>query len=101
MPSPRLVDEGDEVIIPTPYWVTYNPNWLRSPGKSGGIKTTPEQHFKISAELNVPAASAADKVLLLLFALQSRRRVQERGTGIAEKPCLQNAPGITILSDNM
>lgn len=49
-----LVDEGDEVVIPTPYWVTYSeivrlaggvPVFIRT-GKSAGFKITPEQLSK-------------------------------------------------------
>src|SRR6187200_2618954 len=45
-----LVDEGDEVIIPAPFWVTYSELVKIARGKVRVIKTTTEQGFKINAE---------------------------------------------------
>src|ERR1700741_3826061 len=44
-----LADEGDEVIIPTPYWVTYSELVKIAKGKVVEIHTTTEQGFKITA----------------------------------------------------
>ena len=41
-----LVDEGDEVIIPTPYWVTYSELVKIARGKVVEIRTTVENKFK-------------------------------------------------------
>ncbi len=41
-----LVDEGDEVIIPTPYWVTYSELVKIARGKVVEIRTTVEAGFK-------------------------------------------------------
>ncbi len=43
------VDDGDEVIIPTPYWVTYSELVKIARGKVVEIRTTVENNFKISA----------------------------------------------------
>ena len=43
-----LVDEDDEVIIPTPYWVTYSELVKLARGKVVEIKTTLESKFKIT-----------------------------------------------------
>ena len=45
-----LVDEDDEVIIPTPYWVTYSELVKIARGKVVEVHTTPESGFKISAQ---------------------------------------------------
>src|ERR1700741_1683661 len=43
-----LVDKGEEVIIPTPYWVTYSELVKLAEGKVVEIRTKPEDDFKIS-----------------------------------------------------
>jgi len=45
-----LVDPGDEVIIPTPYWVSYSEMVKLAEGTSVFIDTTVEQDFKITAQ---------------------------------------------------
>lgn len=59
------VDEGDEVIIPTPYWVTYSELVKIARGKVVEIRTTVENNFKISAaELE---AAITPKTKLFMF----------------------------------
>ena len=43
-----VVDNGDEVIIPTPYWVTYSELVKMAGGKVVEIRTTPEAGFKVT-----------------------------------------------------
>jgi aspartate aminotransferase len=45
-----LVDEGDEVIIPTPYWVTYSELVKIACGRVVEIKTTAKEDFKITPQ---------------------------------------------------
>jgi aspartate aminotransferase len=45
-----LLQEGDEIIIPAPYWVSYPEMVKMSGAKSVFIPTTIEQDFKISPE---------------------------------------------------
>ncbi len=45
-----LVDKGDEVIIPTPYWVTYSELVKLAEGKVVEIRSKAENDFKISAD---------------------------------------------------
>ncbi len=66
-----LVDEGDEVIIPTPYWVTYSELVKIARGKVIEVHTSLESGYKISpAELEA-AITAKDKALLIFFTMQS------------------------------
>ena len=60
-----LVDEGEEVIIPTPYWVTYSELVKIAKGKVVQVSTTMENEFKISpAQLD---AAITDKTKAFLF----------------------------------
>jgi aspartate aminotransferase len=59
-----LVDEGEEVIIPTPYWVTYSELVKIARGKVVEIKTEPAADFKITAEQLEKAITPSTKVFL-------------------------------------
>ncbi|HQU56589.1 MAG TPA: pyridoxal phosphate-dependent aminotransferase [Chitinophagaceae bacterium] len=59
-----LVNEGDEVLIPTPYWVTYSELVKISGGKVVAIKTTAAQQFKITPEQLAKAITEKTKIFL-------------------------------------
>jgi len=60
-----LIDEGDEVIIPAPYWVTYPEQVVYSGGVSVIIETDDTAGFKITPEQLSAAITAKTKVLML------------------------------------
>jgi len=45
-----LLDPGDEIIVPSPYWVSYPPMVQLAGGKAVIIPTTEDQGFKITPE---------------------------------------------------
>ncbi|MGR9101435.1 MAG: pyridoxal phosphate-dependent aminotransferase [Gammaproteobacteria bacterium] len=45
-----IINPGDEVIIPAPYWVSYPDMVLLASGKPVIIETTQQRHFKITPE---------------------------------------------------
>lgn len=60
-----LVDDGEEVIIPTPYWVTYSELVKIARGKVVEVRTSLESGFKITpAELE---AAITDKTKVFMF----------------------------------
>lgn len=60
-----LVDEGDEVIIPAPYWVSY-PQMVKLAGGNPTIANTGfSQEFKISPEQLEAAITPKTKVIIL------------------------------------
>ncbi|MGQ0739633.1 MAG: pyridoxal phosphate-dependent aminotransferase [Bacteroidota bacterium] len=59
-----LVDDGDEVIIPTPYWVTYSELVKIARGKVVEVKSTAEQGFKITPQQLEAAITSRTKVFL-------------------------------------
>jgi len=60
-----VVDNGDEVVIPTPYWVTYSELVKMAGGKVVEIRTSPESGFKCSpAQLE---AAITPKTKLFMF----------------------------------
>jgi len=60
-----LVDEGDEVIIPTPYWVTYSAVAQIMKGKIVFINAKMENDYKMTPE--ELEASITDKSRLIIF----------------------------------
>lgn len=60
-----LVDEGDEVIIPAPYWVSYPQMVKLAGGNPTIVKTGFAQEFKISPEQLEAAISPKTKVIIL------------------------------------
>jgi aspartate aminotransferase len=60
-----LVDEGDEVIIPAPYWVSYSELVKLAGGKSVIVKTTLESGFKMTATQLESAITPKTKLLIL------------------------------------
>lgn len=60
-----LVDEGDEVIIPAPYWVSYPQMVKLAGGKPTIVKTGFAQEFKISPEQLEATITPKTKVIIL------------------------------------
>ena len=60
-----LVDEGEEVIIPAPYWVSYPQMVLLAGGTPVFIDATFEQNFKITPEQLEAAITPKTRMLIL------------------------------------
>ncbi len=60
-----LVDEGEEVIIPTPYWVSYPQMVQLAGGTPIYIKARYEQNFKITSEQLEAAITPKTRMLIL------------------------------------
>lgn len=60
-----LVDEGDEVIIPAPYWVSYPQMVKLAGGNPTIVKTGFAQEFKISPTQLEAAITSKTKVIIL------------------------------------
>jgi aspartate aminotransferase len=60
-----LIENGDEVIIPAPYWVTYPEQVKYSDGVPVFIETDDSTEFKITAEQLKAAITPKTKILLL------------------------------------
>lgn len=60
-----LVGEGDEVIIPAPYWVSYPQMVLLADGKPVFVEAKIEQDFKLTPEQLESAITPKTKMLIL------------------------------------
>jgi len=60
-----LVDDGDEVIIPAPYWVSYPQMVLLAGGTPVFVNATFEQNFKMTPEQLEAAITPKTRLLIL------------------------------------
>jgi aspartate aminotransferase len=95
-----LVDPGDEVIIPAPYWVSYTEQVRAVGAKPVVVKTNPEQDFKFGAQTLREAIT--DRTRLLIFnspsnptgSVYTRDELQALAEVLVEK-------GVPVLSDEV
>ncbi len=60
-----VLNPGDEVIIPAPYWVSYPDMTLLARGESVVVTTTQEQDFKITVEQLEKAITKKSRLIIL------------------------------------
>ena len=60
-----VINPGDEVIIPAPYWVSYPDMTLLAGGESVIVNTTQEQDFKISPQQLEAVITDKSRVIIL------------------------------------
>ena len=96
-----LVDEGDEVIIPTPYWVTYSELVKIARGKVVEIRTSVANQFKATPEQVEAAITPATRVFMFSSPCNPSGAVYSKAEleGLAE--VFRKHPQITILSDEI
>ncbi len=60
-----ILDQGDEVIIPAPYWVSFPPIVILAGGRPVTISTSEEEGFKLSPEALEEAISPKTKAVII------------------------------------
>ncbi|RTL56708.1 MAG: aminotransferase class I/II-fold pyridoxal phosphate-dependent enzyme [Sphingobacteriales bacterium] len=96
-----LVDEGDEVIIPTPYWVTYSELVKIARGHVVEIRTTVENHFKITPQQLEAAITSNTRVFMFSSPCNPSGAVYTKDELAALVKIFEKHPKITILSDEI
>ncbi|MEO0000868.1 MAG: hypothetical protein RL766_914 [Bacteroidota bacterium] len=96
-----VVDKGDEVVIPTPYWVTYSEIVKLAEGKVVLVRTALENKYKITpAELE---AAITPQTRLFMFSSPCNPSgsvySKEELTALAE--VFRKHPNVLILSDEI
>ncbi len=96
-----LVDEGDEVIIPTPYWVTYSELVKIARGKVVEVKTSVSRGFKPTAAEVEAAITPKTKAFLFSSPCNPSGAVynKEELTDLVE--VFKKYPNVTIISDEI
>lgn len=96
-----IVDAGDEVIIPTPYWVTYSEIVKMAGGEVKFVNTTLANGYKITAaELE---GAITDKTKLFMFSspCNPTGAVYSKEELHALAEVFKKHPGIFIMSDEI
>jgi aspartate aminotransferase len=96
-----LVDEGDEVIIPTPYWVTYSELVKIARGKVVEIRTSVENHFKATAAEVEAAITPRTKVFMFSSPCNPSGAVYNKAELEALAAVFRKHPNIAIISDEI
>jgi len=96
-----LVDEDEEVIIPTPYWVTYSELVKIARGKVVEIRTKPEDDFKISPAQLEAAITPKTKAFLFSSPCNPSGAVYSKEELSALADVFKKHPDIAIISDEI
>src|SRR6201746_1551449 len=96
-----LVDDGEEVIIPTPYWVTYSELVKIARGKVVEVHTSLESGFKITPAQLEAAITPKTKVFLFSSPCNPSGAVYNKAEleGLAE--VFRKHPDVIILADEI
>jgi aspartate aminotransferase len=96
-----IVDEGDEVIIPTPYWVTYSELVKIARGKVVEVHTAVQKEFKISPAQLEAAITPRTKAFLFSSPCNPSGAVYTREELEALAAVFRRHPEVFILSDEI
>ncbi|MBS1665094.1 MAG: pyridoxal phosphate-dependent aminotransferase, partial [Bacteroidetes bacterium] len=96
-----LVDEGEEVIIPTPYWVTYSELVKIARGKVVEVHSTTESGFKITPEQLEKAITPNTKAFLFSSPCNPSGAVYSKSELEALAAVFRKHPDIFIISDEI
>lgn len=96
-----IVDDGDEVIIPTPYWVTYSEIVRLARGKVVFIHTTPGADFKITPEQLEVTITPKTKLFIFSSPSNPTGAVYTKDELEALAKVFEKHPQVFIISDEI
>jgi len=96
-----LINPGEEVIIPTPYWVSYSEMVTLAEGKSVFIDTTIESDFKITPEQLEAAITPKSKIFMFSSPCNPTGSVYSKDELAALVKVFEKHPNIFIISDEI
>src|ERR1700712_3513832 len=96
-----VVDDNEEVIIPTPYWVTYSELVKIARGKVVEVHTSLESGFKITAAELEAAITPKTKVFLFSSPCNPSGAVYSKNELEALAVVFRKHPEIAIISDEI
>ena len=96
-----LVNAGDEVIIPAPYWVSYPQMVLLAEGTPVCIEATIEQDFKITPQQLEEAITPRTRALILCSPSNPTGSVYSRAELEALKDVLMRHERVIVIADEI
>lgn len=96
-----LVNPGDEVILPAPYWVSYKEIVKVAEGKSVFIPTTIEHEFKVTPEQIKAAITSKTKLIIYSSPCNPTGSVYTKEELKAIAEVFINYPAIYIVADEI
>ena len=96
-----LINPGDEVIVPTPYWVSYSEMIKLAEGESVFIHATVENDFKITAAQLEAAITPKTKMFMFSSPCNPTGSVYSHEELAALVEVFERYPEIMILSDEI
>lgn len=96
-----LVDEGDEVIVPAPYWVSYTQMVLLADGKPVIVKAGIEQNFKITPAQLEAAITPRTRALILCSPSNPTGAIYSYEELEGLSTVLKKHPDVIVISDEI
>lgn len=96
-----LINPGDEVIIPTPYWVSYSEMVVLAEGKSVFINTEIDNNFKITPAQLEAAITPKTKLFMFSSPNNPTGTVYSKDELAALAKVFEKHPQVFILSDEI
>jgi Aspartate/tyrosine/aromatic aminotransferase len=96
-----LLDDGDEVLIPAPYWVSYPDMALLAGGEPKIIEGRPEARYKITPEQLEAAITPRSRLLFLNSPSNPSGMAYTRAELAALGAVLLRHPRIVVATDDM
>ncbi|MEW5010018.1 MAG: pyridoxal phosphate-dependent aminotransferase [Cycloclasticus sp.] len=96
-----LLDDGDEVIIPAPYWVSYPDMSLLAGGVPVIVQASQEQSFKMTPEQLEAAITEKTKLVVINSPSNPSGKAYSNDELVALGAVLKKHPNILIATDDM
>ena len=96
-----VINKGDEVILPAPYWVTYTEQVVLAEGKSVIVPTGIEQDFKMRPEQLEAAITPNTRLLILCSPSNPTGSMYSKEELEALAAVLRKHPQVLVLSDEI
>ena len=96
-----LIDKGEEVILPAPYWVSYAEQVKIAEGVNVVLDTTVEDDFKITSQQLEDAITPKTKALLLCSPSNPTGSVYTKEELAALAAVIAKHPGVYVIADEI
>lgn len=96
-----IVNKGDDVVIPTPYWVTYSEIVKLAEGKVTLVRTTIENKYKLTAEELEAALTPTTSLFIFSSPCNPSGSVYTKDELSALAEVFRKYPNVFIISDEI